>query len=119
MEDEVFLEKGTRGLVPCRTDLEVVSVIWSLDPPPARKLLVILDYYNGVWTKGGPGYTKGLYDIDRNYTLIIKHVRVDHSATYYCMIGAIGVGTAFNSTTVNIFGKYMYMHFKKRRFVSS
>ena len=28
MEGEVFLEKGNRGLVPCRTDIEVNGVVW-------------------------------------------------------------------------------------------
>ena len=106
MEEEVFLEIGTRGLVPCRTDLEVVNVIWSLDPPPIiRKPLVIIEYYNGVWTKGGPGYTKGQYDIDQNYTLIIKDVGIEDGATYYCSVAQLGTGGASNNTDVNIFGR--------------
>ena len=106
MEDEVFLEKGTRGLVQCRTDVEIVKVGWSLDPPPLiRKPLVLLDHYNGVWSKAGPGYSTGLYDIDRNYTLIIQTVRVDDGGTYYCSVTAQDGTSAFNSTTVKVVGK--------------
>ena len=106
MEGEVFMEKGTRGLVPCRTDAEVINVGWSRDPPPlVQKPIVFLDHYKGVWSKGGPGYSTGLYDIDRNYTLIIHNVRVEDGDTYYCSVTAHNGNSAFNSTTVKIVGK--------------
>ena len=98
---------GTKGQVPCRTDAEVAIVAWSLDPPPEFwRQLVFLDHYKGVWSKGhGPGYSRGLYDIDRNYTLIIETVRVEDGGTYYCSVTAQDGTSAFNSTTVKIVGK--------------
>ena len=109
MEDEVFLEKGTRGLVPCRTDIDVDSVVWSLDPPPARQLLVILDFYRGEWIKVVPGNFKGVFDIDQDLSLVIKDVRVASGATYHCTVGENGTLNAFtNHTVVNVFGKLKY-----------
>ena len=103
MEDQV-LEKGSRGLVPIRTDIEVINVVWSLDPPPSRKLLVILDYYDGEW-KTFNHYSRGLFDIDKNLSLIIKDVRIEDGATYYCTVGENGTRQAFtNSTAVKIYG---------------
>ena len=106
MDDQVFLEKGTRGLVPCRTDIEVVNLAWSLDPPPIRETLVILDYYGGKWVKFVPGNFKGVFDIDQDFSLVIKDVRVDNAATYHCTVGENGTGNVFtNHTAVNVFGK--------------
>ena len=106
MEDEVFLEKGTRGLVPCRTDIDVVNLVWSLDPPPIREMLVILDYYGGKWVKFVPGNFKGVFDIDQDFSLVIKDVRVETAASYYCTVGENGTRRSFtNSTNVNVYGK--------------
>ena len=55
--------------------------------------------------KEGTGYTKGQYDIDQNYTLIIKDVGIEDSATYYCSVAELGTGGASNSTSVKVFGK--------------
>ena len=111
MEEEVFLEKGTRGLVPCRTDIQVVNLIWSLDPPPAREPLVILDYYRGEWIKKVQKDVKGVIDIDQDFSLVIKDVRVESGNTYHCTVGENGTRRAFtNSTIVNVFGK-MYCTF--------
>ena len=109
MEEEVFLEKGTRGLLPCRTDIEVVNLLWSLDPPPARELLVILEYYGGKWIKVVPGNFKGVFDIDQDFSLVIKDVRVESGAAYHCTVGENGTLNAFtNHTVVNVFGKLEY-----------
>ena len=97
---------GTKGQVPCRTDAEVATVTWSLDPPPEiQRQLVFLDHYKRVWRKGGPGYSEGLYDIDRSYTLIIQNVRVKDGGTYYCSVTARDGTSASNSTTVKVVGK--------------
>ena len=107
MEGEVFLEKGTRGLVPCRTDIEVNGVVWSLDPPPTiRETLVILDYYGGKLVKFVPGNYKGVFDIDQDFSLVIKDVRVENGVTYHCSVSENGTLNSFtNHTAVNVFGK--------------
>ena len=106
MEDEVFLEKGTRGLVSCRTNIEVISAIWSVDPPPIRKPLVILDFYGGEWIKKVQKDFKGVIDIDQDFSLVIKDVRVESGATYHCTVGENGTRNVLtNHTTVNVFGK--------------
>ena len=107
MEGEVFLEKGTRGLVPCRTDIEVNGVVWSLDPPPTiRETLVILDYYGGKLVKFVPGNYKGVFDIDQDFSLVIKDVRVENGVTYHCTVSENGTLNSFtNHTAVNVFGK--------------
>ena len=106
MEGGVFLEKGTRGLVPCSTDIEVNGVVWSLDPPPTQKPLAILDFYRGEWIKFVPGNYKGVFDIDQDFSLIIKDVRVENGVTYHCTVGENGTLNYFtNHTAVNVFGK--------------
>ena len=113
MEDEVFLEKGTRGLVPCRTDIEVDGVVWSLDPPPPREILVLIDFYGGEGEKVFLGSSKGVFDIEQDFSLVIKNVRIEHGATYHCTVGENGTRKSYtNSTNVNVFGKLQALKFR-------
>ena len=120
MEDEVFLEKGTRGLVPCRPDIDAVHVIWSLDPPPIRKPLVINDFIRGEWKTFFLGGSKGMFDIDQDFSLVIKDVRVESGATYHCTVGENGTRNVFtNHTTVNVFGKLQVLKTSEVLFLST
>ena len=105
--NDVYLEAGTRGLVPCgRTDINASRVLWSRDPPPIDNLVTFIFDNKGVWTKYIPDDYEGLYDIDQDFNLIIQNVRLEDEGTYYCTLEERDSFNRFNvSRTVTLFGK--------------
>ena len=92
---------------PCKTGHSSCKFsfgVWILHPFGGR--WSSSDFYGGEWITKVHKDFKGVIDIDQDFSLIIKDVRVESSATYYCTVGENGTRRAFtNSTIVNVFGK--------------
>ena len=102
---EVSLRKGTQGLLPCQVDQDVRLAVWSRGaehqlPDP----LVVLQYTDDGWNKSGDGYLEGAYDMDTNFSLIIKEVKVVDNNTFFCDI-LTPEEQLSNHTDVTVYGK--------------
>ena len=105
-EPVVALEKGSRGLLPCKVDRDVNAVYWHKGPSQST-LLVVFQYFKEEWQKIGQGIDEGLYDIYDNFTLVIKEVAVEDNDYFFCEILDRESGNTFtNQTSVRVFGKY-------------
>ena len=105
---EVILRKGTTAHLPCRVDRKIATLNWSKSPSPSssKEVLIIFTFYKDVWTKEGPGYSDGSYNITSNFSLIINDVRIEDNAHFFCEILDIDTGRNFiNQTNVTVFGK--------------
>ena len=103
-----MLQKGSRGLLPCRVDRGVGLVTWSQGySPSTAEILLRYKLYNDKWTKGGDGYDSGLYDIHANFSLVIKNVMIaDDDGYFFCEILDLETGQNFwNTTDVLVYGK--------------
>ena len=108
---EVFLEIGSRGLLPCEVQLggnvTIAVVVWkkgssSIYTPP----LVIRENHEGNWENGGPGYGRG-YSIDQNLSLIINRVKIEDDDIFVCVVSPLGlIEPTLNQTQVRVFGEY-------------
>ena len=79
----------------------------SWEKPASETTLIIGGYYQGVWEKGGHGYDRGLYDIDRNFSLIIRHVEIDDHDSFICTAAILEPRTFLRSrTNASVVGEY-------------
>ena len=106
-ESEVVLRRGSRGLLSCREEGNLTLInnaVWeklASDTP-----LITGGYYQGVWEKGGHGYDKGLYDIDKNFSLIIRHVDIVDHDSFFCSAAILEPRTFLRSlTNVSVVGE--------------
>ena len=107
MEEKAVFQKGAQGVLPCRVDRAVGLVTWSQgDTPSTAEILLRYKFYNGEWSKGGAGYASELYDIQSNFSLTIKNVRIDDDDAYFfCEILDLETGRNFwNKTDVIVYG---------------
>ena len=106
-DTDVVLQKGERGMLPCRVGREVATVTWSRGPElPTAAVLTILQFLNGKVFKTGQGYADGLYDITDDFTLIINESTIDHIGNYFCEILDPDSGRPIaNNTNVIVFGE--------------
>ena len=108
---EIFLEIGSRGLLPCEVQLggnvTIAVVVWkkgssSIYTPP----LVIRANHEGNWENGGPGFGRG-YSIDQTFSLIINRVRMEDNDFFFCQVSPLGlIESTVNQTHVRVFGEY-------------
>ena len=102
------LLRGDRGMLPCRVQREVNTVTWSKGlTPQTAQTLVIYKHYNNEWSKFGPGYNGGLYDIHVNFSLVIHNVTIQDNGSFFCEILDKVIGQNYwNVTDVLVYGKY-------------
>ena len=101
-ESNVTEQIGTEGLLPCRTEGNPVAVDWQKGEHPANaQQLMYYHYNNDKWLKEGAGYSAGIYDMNINFSLIIKDVTVENSGRYFCNV--------FDEETGQIFTEYTYL----------
>ena len=105
-EPEVILQKGTRGVLPCRVDTTVVLLSWYKGPKlTSSQTIIIMDVETEH--KFGDGYSTKQYDIAVNFSLIINEVGVGDNANFFCEVSELGTGSLYNNrTSVVVFGKF-------------
>ena len=107
-DQQVTLQTGSRGVLPCRVTRQVDSITWSRGPTfvSSQPILAFL-FYDGTWEKLGTGYTEGLYDINANFSLIINNVTIEDRGYFFCEMLDRDIGQTFeNQTQVAVFGTY-------------
>ena len=105
---QVTLQKGSRGVLPCRVTRQVDSITWSRGPTfESSQPILAFRFYDGTWEKLGTGYTEGLYDINANFSLIINTVTIEDRGYFFCEMLDRDIGQSFeNQTQVVIIGVY-------------
>ena len=109
-DPEVVLQKGERGVLPCRVSREVGTVTWSRGPElTTADILITLQLpHNGEFIKAGQGYEDKLYDIDDNFSLIINEARIYNNGNYFCDVLDLDSGRPItNNTNVIVFGEWI------------
>ena len=82
----------------------MLFVIWYKGLPLSG--LISYSQIKSIWEKSGPGYDSGLYDIHRNFSLIINSVSVEDNDRFLCELVVKGNIDPFqNATNVTVFGK--------------
>ena len=107
-DPEVVLQKGERGVLPCRVGREVGAVTWSRGPEITTADIVIALQLlpNGEFIKAGQGDDDELYDISDNFSLIIIESTIDNNGNYFCDVLDLDSGQPIvNNTNVIVFGK--------------
>ena len=86
-ESNVTEQIGTEGLLPCRTEGNPIAVAWQKGEHPANsQQLMYYNYINNKWQKKGEGYSTGVYDMNLNFSLIVKNITVQNSGVYFCSV---------------------------------
>ena len=70
-------------------------------------VLVLIQFHNEVWTRAGPGFDKGLYNVTDNFSLVLqKNIALEDSGKYFCEIFDWEEGQNYaNNTVVEVVGK--------------
>ena len=109
-EPEVVLQKDTRGVLPCRVNpsVDVGIVFWTRGQTlSTAQIVVTIGLLSETITKWGAGYEAGLYDIDDDFSLIIKNASLEDNGNFFCEISEKGTGAlSHNRTNVVVFGKW-------------
>ena len=109
-EPEVVLQKDIRGLLPCRVNpsVDVGIVFWTRGQTlSTAEIVVSMGLFGERRTKSGTGYEAGLYNIDDDFSLIIKNASLEDNGNFFCEISEKGTGAlSHNRTNVVVFGKW-------------
>ena len=107
-DQHLTFQNGDRGELPCGVHRKVNSVTWSKGHTvQTADVLIFLRFDATGLRKTGQGYESGIYDIDSNYTLIVKSVDVRNDGLYFCEILDWESGRTFvNQTDVAVFGEF-------------
>ncbi|XP_063960213.1 uncharacterized protein LOC135155235 [Lytechinus pictus] len=101
MESSVKLEVGQSGRVPCRVKIRPKKVSWVTSSGEA---LVFIDLSNSVITRGGSGYEQNMFNISREYSLVIYNVTIQNEGLYLCVVADRDTGTSYDdSTALDVF----------------
>ena len=109
-ESEVILQKGSKGILPCREEgnLTINNVAWSKGSFDSLPLMEA-GYYKDAWEKGGLGYDRGTHDVMKNFSLVIKHVEINDDELFFCTSHILQPRTfLISQVNVSVFGK-LYM----------
>lgn len=100
-EIQKTLVQGTQGVLTCRFYGKPWAVYWDKGNDPENLSPLLLWH---VGAKSGPRYSDGSYDIDDNYSLIIKNVSTADAGRIYCTVSNyIGI-LIDNYTDVSVAG---------------
>ena len=106
-EYEVLLAKGSRGIIPCDVDTDdtIATVDWRKGSAEAQPSITLANF-DGTWGVDGPRYVDGSYDMDLDFSLIIKNVSVEDNNDFFCRVLLISSGfMRFNQTIVSVYCK--------------
>ena len=93
------------GRLACRTDNDVYSVQWNKGQH-GEEHLVALDLYFNPGQRAGPGFDKGLYYIDDEFSLIINNVELSDMDRFFCEVSDMETERQlWNYTDVSVIGK--------------
>ncbi|XP_071503381.1 uncharacterized protein [Diadema antillarum] len=99
----VELVEGKPGVLPCKVSTEeALAVFWTKAGDLPNVFLTILHLEGSPGHKSGQGYEAGLYDISKNFSLIIKDVRFEDEGLYICDI-LDDATTAITRRTTNVY----------------
>ena len=108
-DQSVFLERGRRGIVPCppiasrKIDPASTDYAYWYYPRPQRGSLLI-SYFRGIVAPQN-GIPEGVYDIDRNFSLVIENVTDSHEGTYFFKVKARQEAVQGGKVTVAVWCK--------------
>ncbi|XP_038053940.1 uncharacterized protein LOC119726356 [Patiria miniata] len=91
IEDEIsFLERGNPGILSCplvgsgQIPLDQIEVMYWYFPRMSDENILISYFKGNVAPQNG--IPAGVYDINRNFSLVIENVTDSYEGTYYCRV---------------------------------
>ncbi|XP_071510272.1 roundabout homolog 2-like, partial [Diadema antillarum] len=100
------LQYGDRATLKCQYEEAVNAVYWLKgDTYADAELLVLLDLFQEISDRKGPGYDQGWYNISEDYSLVINSTRIQDRGKHFCAVLDLTTGSLLsNSTYVEVVG---------------
>eukprot|EP00057_Strongylocentrotus_purpuratus_P014091 XP_011668565.1 PREDICTED: uncharacterized protein LOC105440289 [Strongylocentrotus purpuratus] len=99
----IQMRQATYGILQCAVHIKARRVSWKKGTTSsANESLVVMESNTNVSERSGGGYYDGTYNITRDYSLVIKELKIHHEGLYVCEV-TDHTGISFrNHTFVNV-----------------